>query len=203
MFTWHSSYCSQRWLSQEFNGHASLYSCGVQLIGNSCKDFHHCCQTKPFHSRKHFQQCPSSSVANAMNTNSAFTGSYTDSPLWYQQFDISQFTILRGGHPIVNFDTADSCRLYVTKMEAMNFQDDVPPIWIDTFTDNSVLVFDLSSMQDATENCYYTELVGELLRLELNFIFPLAHVTEVIVLGKGMSSVAVDKFGVVGKKHLK
>ena len=60
-------------------------------------------------------------------------------------------------------------------------------------------MFDLNSMQVATENCYYAELVGESLRQELNFTFPLEHVTELIVLGERMSSVAVDKFGVVGK----
>ena len=54
-------------------------------------------------------------------------------------------------------------------------------------------------MQDATENFHYPELVGEPLRLELNFTYPLENVTELNVLGERMSSVAVDKFGVVGK----
>ena len=81
----------------------------------------------------------------------------------------------------------------------MNFQDDIPSIPIDNFKDHYVLVFDLTSMQDATENFYYPELVGEPLRLELNFTFPLEHVTELILLGERMSSVAVDRFGVVGK----
>ena len=54
-------------------------------------------------------------------------------------------------------------------------------------------------MQDATEYCHYPELVGEPLRLELTFTNPLENVTELIVLGERMSSVAVDKFGVVGK----
>ena len=62
-----------------------------------------------------------------------------------------------------------------------------------------VLVFDLTSMQDDIENCHYLELVGEPLRLELNFTQPLENVTELIVLCERMSSVAVDKFGVVGK----
>ena len=61
-----------------------------------------------------------------------------------------------------------------------------------------MLVFDFTSMQDATENCHYPELVGEPRRLELNFTHPLENVTELIVLGERMSSVAVDKFGVVG-----
>ena len=134
-----------------------------------------------------------------MNTNSAFTGSLTENPFWYQPFDLRQIRILRGGQPIVHFDTADSCRLYVTTMKAMNFQDDIPSIPIDDFKDHYVLVFDLTSMQDATENCHYPELVGEPLRLELFFTNPLENVTELIVLGERISSVAVDKFGVVGK----
>ena len=146
-----------------------------------------------------FNNAPIRRIAIAMNTNSAFTGSFTENPFWYQQFDLRQIRILRGGQPIVDFDTADNCRLYVTTMKAMNFQDDIPSIPIDDFKDHYVLVFDLTSMQDATENCHYPELVGEPLRLELNFTNPLENVTELIVLGERMSSVAVDKFGVVGK----
>ena len=88
-------------------------------------------------------------------------------------------------------------------MKAMNFHDDIPSIPIDVFKDHYVLVFDLTSMQDATESCHYLELVGEPLRLELNFSNPLENVTELIVLGERMSSVAVEKFGVVGKNVLK
>ena len=87
-------------------------------------------------------------------------------------------------------------------MKAMNFQDDIPSIPIDNFQGHYVLVFDLTSMQDATEHCHYSESVGEPLRLELNFNTALEHVTEVIVLER-MSSLAVDKFGVVGKKYSK
>ena len=76
---------------------------------------------------------------------------------------------------------------------------DIPSIPIDNFKDHYVLVFDLTSMQDATENCLNPVLVGEPLRLELNFTFPLEDVTELFVLEEWMSSVAVDKFGVVGK----
>ena len=81
-------------------------------------------------------------------------------------------------------------------MKAMNFQDDIPSIPIDEFKDHYVLVFDLISIQDATENYHYPDLVGEPLRLELNFTNPLENVTELNVLGERMSSVAVDKFAV-------
>ena len=84
-------------------------------------------------------------------------------------------------------------------MKAMNFQNDFLTIPIDDSKDHYVQVFDLTSMQDATENYHYLEFVGEPLRLELNFTHPLENVTELIVLGRRMSLVAADKFGVVGK----
>ena len=37
------------------------------------------------------------------------------------------------------------------------------------FNDHYITVFVLTSMQDATEDCRYLELIGELLRFELNF----------------------------------
>ena len=58
-------------------------------------------------------------------------------------------------------------------------------------------------MQDATENCHNPKLVEEAVRLELNFPFPLEHVTEIIVLGERLSSVAVGKFGANREKYLK
>ena len=146
-----------------------------------------------------FNNAPVRRIAIAMNTNSAITGSSTENPFWYQQFSLRRIRLLGGGQPIVDLDAADNCRFYVTTMKAMNFQDDIPSIPIDNFKDHYVLVFDLTSMQDAIKNCHYPGLVGEPLRLELNFSFPLEHVTELIVLGERMSSVAVDKFGVVGK----
>ena len=60
-------------------------------------------------------------------------------------------------------------------------------------------MFYLTSMQDATEHCHCPELIGAPLRMELYLISPLENVTEVIVCGKRTSSVAVDKFSVVGE----
>ena len=89
-----------------------------------------------------FNNAPIRRVAIAMNTNSAFSGSFTENPFWYQQFDLRHFRILRGGQPIAEFDTADNCRLYVTTMKAMSFQGDIPSILIHDFKEHYVLVFD-------------------------------------------------------------
>ena len=145
-----------------------------------------------------FNNAPIRRIAIAMNSNSAFTGSFAEDPFWYQQFNLRDIKIPRGGQPIVHHDRTNNCCLYVTTMKAMNFQEDIPSVPIDNFKDHYVLVFDLTSMQDATEHCHYPELIGEPLRLELYFNSPLENATEIIVFGERMSCVAVDKFGVVG-----
>ena len=134
-----------------------------------------------------------------MNTNSAFTGSYTENPFSYQQFNLRQIRILKGGQPVVDFDASVICRLYVTTMKARNFQDDMPSIPNDNYQSQYVLVFDLTSKQNATENFPEPELVEEPLRLELKVTFPPENVFELIVLRERMSSIAFDKFVVVGK----
>ena len=43
-----------------------------------------------------FNNAPIRRVAIAMNTNSAFTGSFIENPFWYQQFDLRQIRIFIG-----------------------------------------------------------------------------------------------------------
>ena len=81
----------------------------------------------------------------------------------------------------------------------MNFQDDTPSIAFNIFKDYFAIVFELTSIQGAPENCRYPELVGEPLRLELNFNFRLDHVTELILWWRRTSLKTVGMFGVAGK----
>ena len=132
--------------------------------------------------------------------NSAFTGSFIKIPLWYQTFILTQVRTLKGGQRILDFDATDNFSSSVTKVNAMNFQNDVPSIPIERFKDHYALVIDLALMQEATENCHYPELVGEPLpETKLHFSSRKSY-TEVIVLGERLSSVANNKFAAVGKK---
>ena len=133
----------------------------------------------------------------------ALTGSYNENPSWYQPSDLRQIEKLRDGYSIVDFDDAEECRVYVTTTQAMNFQDDIPSIPIDNFKDHWVLLFDLTLMQGAAENCHYLDLYEVPRSLELKTNFPLEHATELNVLRERMSSVAVDKYCVVRKNFFK
>ena len=52
-----------------------------------------------------------------MNTNSAFTGSFTENPFGINSSISKKTRILRRGQIIVDFDTSDNCRWYVTTMK--------------------------------------------------------------------------------------
>ena len=95
-----------------------------------------------------------------MNTKNTFPGSFTENPFWFQQFNLRQIKLLRGAQPFVNFDAAANCRLYFTTRREIIFQDKIPSNPIAIFKDHYVQVFDLTSMKDATENCYYPKLNG-------------------------------------------
>ena len=79
---------------------------------------------KQFIQENIFNNAPVRRIALAMNTNSAFSGFYTENPHWYQQFVLRQIRILRGAQPIVDFDAADNFCLHVTTKKSMNSQDD-------------------------------------------------------------------------------
>ena len=65
----------------------------------------------------------------------------------------------------------------------MNFQDVRPSIPNDNFRDQCVLVFGLTSLEEATESSHHPKLAAEPQRQELNDILPLDHVNELVLLG--------------------
>ena len=83
-----------------------------------------------------FNNAPVRWVAAAMSTNYFLTGSYTENPLRYQQFNLTQIRTLRGGQPIVDFDAADNCFFCVIAIGPSNFQDDTRSFPNDKFKEH-------------------------------------------------------------------
>ena len=134
-----------------------------------------------------------------MNTNSVFTGHFQENPFHYQKFGLRELRIVRGGRAIVSLDTTNDCRAYVTTMKAMNFNEEIPALLNHQFQNHYILIFDLTSLQDAGESIHYPELSGEIIRLEMFFDRSLRNATEIILLGERMSTVKIDQFGTVAK----
>ena len=128
-----------------------------------------------------FNNTPIRRIAVAMNTNSAVAGSFHENPFNYQHFHLRELRIIRGGRAINSLEITSPCRPYVTTMKAMQFNEAFPALTMENFQNHYVLVFDLTSLQDAAEQLHYPELSGESLRLEMFFQFALEQVTELIV----------------------
>ena len=107
-----------------------------------------------------FNNAPIRRISIAMNTNSAFTGHFQENPFHYQKFGLRELRIVRGGRARVSADTTNDCRAYVTTMKAMNFSEEIPALPNNLFQNHYVLVFDLTSLEDAGENIHYPELSG-------------------------------------------
>ena len=82
-------------------------------------------------------------------------------------------------------------------MKAMQLNEEFPALPMEDFQNYYIIVFELTSIQDAAEQMHYPELSAESLRLETFFQFPLEQVTEPIVLGERQSNIQIDKFGTV------
>ena len=146
-----------------------------------------------------FSNAPIRRIAIAMNTNSAFSGSFNENPFHYQKFGLRELRIIRGNQPIVNINTKDSTRVYVNSMKSMKFNDEMPALRLDQYEDHFIMVFDLTSLQDAGDHVYYPEVIGGSLRLEMYFDKSLDEATEVILLGERLSTIYIDKNGSVVK----
>ena len=66
-------------------------------------------------------------------------------------------------------------------MKAMNFNEEIPALPNHQFDNHYILVFGLTSLQDAGENIHYPELSSESIPLEMFFNRSLRNVTETIV----------------------
>ena len=119
-----------------------------------------------------FNNAPIRKIAVAKNSNSAVAGSFLENPLNYQQFHLRELRSIRGGRAIISSDSTSTCLTYVTRMKAMQFYEDFPALSMEDFQNHCILVFDLTSLQDAAEHLQWPEFSGESLGLEN--VFPVS-----------------------------
>ena len=81
----------------------------------------------------------------------------------------------------------------------MTYSAEIPALPENLFHNHCVLLFDLTSFQDAGENVHYPVLVGESIRLEFFSDRSQKNVTDLIALGERVSAVKNDQFGTVAK----
>lgn len=141
-----------------------------------------------------FTKEPIRRIAIAMNTNTAVAGTNDQNPYYYQKFGLRSITIYRNGIPIAGtpLSTVDNNRLYFKSLSALSFTDQGHGISLADYPNHFVMVFDLTSTQEAAHDFIYPELTNASLSIEMSFGAQLAEAVEILFLGERSSTVFID-----------
>ena len=139
--------------------------------------------------------------ALALISNQAFLGSKLTNPIYYQKHDLSEVTVYRNGFPIAGtpLSTDDEKRVYMTTIDALAFGYHGHGIPFSNYTNHFVLVFGLTSAQQASHIFLYPELTNAAVSVELKSSTALPGNTEVFLLGEKASTIYIDSNRKVSK----
>lgn len=134
-----------------------------------------------------------------------FCGNRSENPFHYQKFGLCRVEITRGngiaiaGTPL---DLTNNVRAFHNTLSALGFQNGGNGITLEEFENHFVLVFDLTSSQEASKNLtLFPELTGAAISLELTFSASLTEAVEVYLLGERFSQIFIDSDRNVSKNH--
>ena len=141
-----------------------------------------------------FSKEPIRRFALALISNQAFLGSKLTNPFHYQKHDLSEVTVYRNGFPIAGtpLSTDDEKRVYMTTMDALAFGYHGHGIPFSNYTNNFVLVFNLTSTEQASHDFFYPDLTNAAVSVELKFSTALPGNIKVFLLGEKASTLCID-----------
>ena len=88
--------------------------------------------------------------------------------------------------------TTDNKRLYYNSMSALAYVENGHGIPLSEFANHYIMVFDLTSTQEATHDFIHPELTNSSLSVELKFDEALAHNVETFFLGEKAYTIYID-----------
>ena len=118
-----------------------------------------------------FNHEPIRRFALAMTTNSSYLGGKTENPYHFRKLDLESITVFRNGCPIAGTPllTDDDKKLYLNSLEALAFTSHGHGVPFTDFPNHYVLVFDLTSTQQASHDYLYPELTNGSISVDLRF----------------------------------
>ena len=145
--------------------------------------------TKGQRSWKHeyiFTKEPIRRLIVALCRSNAFIGTNNINPYHYQKFDLSENTVFRNGFATAGTPmlTNDKKRLYYNSMIALAYDRSGHGIPLSDFAHHFIMVFDLTSTQEATHDFIHPELTNSSLSVELKFDIDLPNSIEIFFLGE-------------------
>ena len=142
----------------------------------------------------------------ALCAGDAFIGTNTVNPFNYRKFGlrVPAITVFRNGFATAGtpMSTIDNKRLYYNSMSALAYVENGHGIPLSEFSNHFIMVFDLTSTQEATHDFIHPELTNSSISVELKFDTALTNNVEVFFLGKKSSTVYIDSARNVSKNIL-
>ena len=151
-----------------------------------------------------FGREPIRRLAICLNTNEAFLGSKLLNPFHYRKFNLEQICIYRNGLPVADspISTDDSKRVYFNTMSDLAYIDNGHGISLEDYPNHFIMVFNLTSTQQASHDFVHPELTNCSVSIELKFSAALAHNIEIFIIGEKASTIYIDSARKVSKNHI-
>ena len=159
------------------------------------------------HSWKHediFLREPIRRLAICLNTNEAFLGNNRLNPFHYRKFCLIQIYIYRNGLPVVDcpVSTDDDKRLYFNAISDLAYIDNGHGNKLSEYPSHLLMVFDLTSTQQASYDFIHPELTNSSITVELKFSAALPNNIKFFLIGEKTSTTYVDSARRVSKNHI-
>ena len=151
-----------------------------------------------------FAREPIRTLAICLNTNEAFLGNNMQNPFHFQKFDLEQIFNYRNGLPVADspISTTDNKRIYFNSILDLAYIDNGHGISLSDYPNHFIMVFDLTSAQQASHNCIHPELTNCSISIELKFSAAIPTNIEIFIIGEKASTIFVDTARRVSKNHI-
>ena len=117
-----------------------------------------------------FTKEPIRGVIVALSVATAFIGTNTANPFHYQKFGLIEITIYRNGFATAGtpMSTTDNKKLYYNSMTALAYVENGHGIPLSESANHYIMIFDLTSTQEATHDFIHPGLTNSSLSVELS-----------------------------------
>ena len=151
-----------------------------------------------------FAREPIRRLAICLNTNEAFLGNNMQNSFPFQKFDLEQIYIYCNRLPATNspISTADNKLLYFNTISDLAYIDNGHGISLSDYPNHFIMVFDLTSTQQASHDFIHPELTDCSISIELKYSAALPTNIEIFIFGEKTSTIFFDTARRVSKNHI-
>ena len=145
-----------------------------------------------------FAREPIRRLALCLNTNEAFLGNNRQNPFHFRKINLEQIYIYRNGMPVADspISTNDDKLLYLA------YIDNGHGISLTDYPNHFIMVFDLTSTQQASHDFIHPELTNCSISIELKFSTALPNNIEIFIVGEKPRTIFVGSARRVSKNHI-